>query len=55
MRKVWRDDRNQMSFDMIKSEICIKSNFSMNCFEFKEYIKDNVNVLKAVKSNEKYK
>lgn len=55
MKKVWRDDRSHMNIDLIKSEICIKSNFSMDCIEFKSYIKDNENVLKAVKCNDKYK
>ena len=44
-----------MNISLFKSEICIKTNFSMSCNEFKTYIKDNKKLLKAAKSNEKYK
>ena len=38
MRKVWTDQRNQMSVGLIKAEICIKNNFSFNCNDFKTFI-----------------
>jgi hypothetical protein len=55
LHKLWRDDRNLLSINLIKAEICIKNNFNMNCLEFKEFVKDNKQLLKSVKSKQKYR
>ena len=47
-------ERNWLEIDTIKSEICVKANYSMNCIEFASFIKQNKNLL-AARSNEKYK
>jgi hypothetical protein len=54
MKKIWTDERNRMNINIIKAEICIKTNFSMDCQEFKEFIKNNERLIKAVKSSHKY-
>ncbi len=54
LRQVWSENRSRLSLETIKSEICIKHNFNMNCHEFKCYIKSEKNFLKSVKSSEKY-
>jgi hypothetical protein len=54
MKKIWTDERSQLSIPLIKAEICIKNNFSINCLDFKNYIKDNKKCIKAVKSSTKY-
>jgi hypothetical protein len=50
MKRIWTDDRNQMNIDLVKTEICINTNFSMSCEEFREYIKDKKDILNSVKS-----
>ena len=54
MHRIWRDDRNQMSIDLVKAEICINLNFSIVCVEFISYVKTNEKLLKSVKSIAKY-
>jgi hypothetical protein len=54
MKKIWTDESNRMNINLIKAEICIKTNFSMDCQEFKEFIKNNERLIKAVKSSYKY-
>ena len=41
LKRIWRNDRNRMSIDLIKAEICINVNFNMDCIEFKSYIISN--------------
>jgi hypothetical protein len=54
LHRIWTDDRNRLSIDLIKAEICIKNNFEFNCIEFKSYVKSNEKLLKSVKSQQKY-
>jgi hypothetical protein len=49
MKKVWKDDRSRINVDTIKAEICTKINFSMNCCEFKNFVLNNENLIKAAK------
>ncbi len=37
LKKVWTDERNRMNISLIKSEICIKNNFSLSYIEFEDY------------------
>jgi hypothetical protein len=54
MRKIWTDQRNQMGINLIKAEICIKNNFNIDCLEFRNYVKNNENLIRSVKSSKKY-
>jgi hypothetical protein len=54
MHRIWTEDRNSLSIDLIKAEICIKNNFDLKCSEFKNYIKSNKKLLKAAQSQQKY-
>jgi hypothetical protein len=54
MHRIWRDDRNQMSVELVKSEICINVNFFIDCIDFKSYFKSNEKLLSSVKSSQKY-
>ena len=51
----WRDDRNCLLLEMVKAELCIRSNMRFTCSEFYKYLKDNEKLLKAVQSRNKYK
>lgn len=55
LKRVWTDDRNRLNMTLIKTEICIKNNFSYSCLDFKDYIKTNNECIKAAKSNAKYR
>ena len=47
-------DFNEWIFSLIKAEIYDTNNFSYNCIDFKEFIKNYNNCIKAAKSNQKY-
>lgn len=55
MKNLWTDERNCLSVGLVKAEICTKVNFNMKCHEFAEYVSKKENILKAAKSNSKYK
>jgi len=42
-----------MSIDLVRVEICIKSNFQTSYIEFAHYVSKNEAILKAAKSNKK--
>ena len=54
VKKLWTDQRSQLSIQLIKAEICIKNNFSINCIEFRDFIKENKKCINSVKSSSKY-
>jgi hAT family C-terminal dimerisation region len=54
MKNLWWDERNRLSVEQVKAEICTKVNFSMSCESFYEYVKTNVPLIKAAKSALKY-
>ncbi len=54
IKNLWTDERNRMSIDLVKSEICIRFNYDMTCSQFYDYIKDNTKLLNAAKSSKKY-
>ncbi len=49
-----QDERNRMSINLVKSEICIRFNYDMSCSQFYDYIKNNTKLLNAAKSSKKY-
>ena len=38
MEKVWTDERNKMSIELVKAELCVSINYGMNCLEFAQYL-----------------
>lgn len=60
MNTYWSDNRNRCTLDLIKAELAIKTNFTMTCFEFNEFLNKNVNkeqtkvLIAATRSQEKY-
>ena len=55
MRKIWTDKRIHLNIYMIVAQICTKVNFSMTISEFKSFVKNNSQLIKASKLNTKYK
>ena len=54
MKNLMTDERNRLEIDMIKSEICVKTNYSMNCLKFANFIKKDKKLLAAASSSKKY-
>jgi len=54
MNNLWSDERNSLSVNSVKAEICTKVNFSMSCNEFTEYVIKNKSIVEAAKSSKKY-
>ena len=54
MKNLWTDERNRLSTDMIKAELCVKLNYSHSCKEFYTCIIDQKTLIKAARSNSKY-
>ncbi len=52
MKKVWTDERNRLNIKMIQLEICIKMNFFLNCHQFKSFVENNDNLIKATKKTQ---
>jgi hypothetical protein len=51
---IWRDERNNLSLESLNSTISVQYNSNLTCSEFFNIIKDNKELLKQVKSSEKY-
>lgn len=51
---IWTDERNRLSVESVRSELCICFNIPFSCTELKEKVKDNKKLLRAVSSNQKY-
>ena len=34
MEKLWTDERNKMSIELVKAELCVSINYGMNCLVF---------------------
>lgn len=56
MNNVWSDERNRLKVESVKTEICTKLNYKINCGEFYKYITkpEQVELLKCAISNKKY-
>jgi hypothetical protein len=54
MYNLWSDERNRLSVKMVKAEICTKTNYSMTCSEFKNFVANNTKFINAAKSTDKY-
>ena len=55
MNALWTNSRNKLNFNLVKAELMMKMNFHMSCNEFYEFISKDKALLKAAKSQEKYK
>jgi hypothetical protein len=55
MKKIWSNDRNRLNVNMVKAEICTKVNFSINCNDFKTFVINNNQLIRASKISTKYK
>ena len=40
MGNLWSDERNNLSVEMVKSELCVKLIYNMNCQEFFQFLKN---------------
>ena len=54
MKNLCTDERNRLSTDMVKAELCVKLNYSLSCKELYTYNIDQKTLLKAARSNSKY-
>ena len=54
MKNLWTDERNRLSTDMVKAELCVKLNYPFSCKELYTFIIDQKTLLKAARSNSKY-
>ena len=55
MKNLWTDERNRLSTEMVKAELCFKLNYSLSCKEFYNFIKQEKRLLKIAKLSDKYK
>ena len=55
MNVLWINSRNTLNFNLVKAELMMKMNFHMSCNEFYEFISKDKDLLKAAKSQEKYR
>ncbi len=54
MKFLWNNNRNRMKHDLIGAELKIKVNAKYNCSEFYDYLLNNQDLLKKIRSSEKY-
>ena len=55
MNALWTNSRNKLNFNLVKAELMMKMNFHMSCNEFYDFISKDKDLLKAAKSQKKYK
>jgi len=56
MGNLWSEERNRLSVEKVKSELCVKLNYNMNCQEFLYFLKnpEQEKLLKCATNNVKY-
>lgn len=54
VKKIWTNDRSELTMDRIQSLAMIKFNSDQTCTDFYSILKTQPDVLRAIKSNEKY-
>jgi len=50
----WRDERNRCSTSLIRAEILIYFNYKEDCFEFSKSVKNDKDLIKLAKNQNKY-
>ena len=54
MKKVCKDDRNDLNVNAVKAQLCVKLNFNMLCRDFYMFVRNNEELLALVKSDKKH-
>jgi len=54
MNNLWSPERNRLGVDMVKAQLCVRSNLKMTCAEFFNFIKARTDLLKDVRASAKY-
>ena len=54
MKNILGDDRNSLNNNTIKVEVCVRVNYSMNCSQFANFIKNEPQLLSAARLSKKY-
>ena len=54
MGSVWTDERNRLTVESVRSELCVFFNLSFSCTEFKDLVAKNRKLIKAAESSAKY-
>jgi hypothetical protein len=54
MKFLWNNNRNKMKNELVGAELKIKMNSDFNCTEFYEYLLHKPDLLKQIRSSEKY-
>jgi hypothetical protein len=56
MENLWSEERNCLSVEMVKSELCVKLNYNMNCQKCLQFLKnpEQEKLLKCATINVKY-
>jgi hypothetical protein len=59
MKNIWTDERNSLHVQTVRSELCIKLNYlkegePMKCNDFYHFIKDDRELLSAIRTKRKY-
>jgi hypothetical protein len=54
MKFLWNDNRNRMANTLVGAELKIKMNGHFSCTEFYNYLLNNQELLKQIRSGEKY-
>uniref|UniRef100_A0A8C4Y930 HAT C-terminal dimerisation domain-containing protein n=2 Tax=Gopherus TaxID=38771 RepID=A0A8C4Y930_9SAUR len=55
MTQLWSKERNRLSESVVKAELQVQLNYSMSCTDFYEYVKKSPELLKAARSQLKYR
>jgi hypothetical protein len=53
MNGLWTDNRNRMSTELVKAEICLEIKLSVNCHEFYKMALKNKRLLEFARSSNK--
>jgi hypothetical protein len=54
IKYLWNDNRNRMKHDLVGAELKIKMNTHFTCTEFYDYLLTKLNILKQIRSSDKY-
>ncbi|CAF2199460.1 unnamed protein product [Rotaria magnacalcarata] len=54
MKYLWNDSRNRMNHDLVEAELKIKMNTHFTCTQFYDYLLNEPDLLKQIRSSDKY-
>uniref|UniRef100_UPI00398E59C5 uncharacterized protein n=1 Tax=Pristiophorus japonicus TaxID=55135 RepID=UPI00398E59C5 len=55
MTRLWSKERNRLSEGLVKAELQVQLNFGMSCADFYQYVRNSPELLKAARSQLKYR